>query len=325
MAKNKLSQTESPLISVIMSVYNGGDYLRASIDSILAQTYRNFELIIINDGSTDNSDSIIKSYNDERILLVRQLNHGLVYSLNKAIGIASGTYIARQDADDISLPSRFEKELQLLTSNTRLGVVSCYFTYVDEITLDPSVTISGPTLNTDIKRAMYFTNPFGHGAVMMRRKIFDTIAPYSADYGPTEDFELWRRIADEWDLAIVPESLYFYRLNSAGISSSKSDLQHEYTADLIAEQWKKPFVFKSMRDIINDGKYYRTMHSLQAKQVYGVYVSQQVDIARALFYRGWFKPAFATAYASWRLAGVGPFRYIKPVMHGIEHRIRRLL
>ena len=106
-----------PLISVILPVYNGSLYLKESIDSILNQTYTNFELIIINDGSKDNSEEVIKSYNDDRIKYLSQENRGLAATLNIGIKLTNGIYIARMDQDDISLPERFKKQIFLSLPN----------------------------------------------------------------------------------------------------------------------------------------------------------------------------------------------------------------
>ena len=108
---------ETPLISVILPVYNCEKYIRDSIQSILDQVFNDFELIIINDGSTDNTFGIIKSFSDDRIILVNQVNHGLTFSLNVGLSLAKGKYIARMDADDISLPDRFKKQVNFLSEN----------------------------------------------------------------------------------------------------------------------------------------------------------------------------------------------------------------
>lgn len=114
---DKVVKSKCPQISVIMSVYNGEKYLREAIDSILNQTFTHFEFIIVNDGSTDKSLNIIKSYNGSRIILVQQENKGLAAALNEGIKIAKGKYIAMMDADDISLPTRLEKQIQFMEAH----------------------------------------------------------------------------------------------------------------------------------------------------------------------------------------------------------------
>jgi glycosyltransferase involved in cell wall biosynthesis len=286
-----------PTISVVMSIYNGERYLRPAIDSILSQTFRDFELILIDDGSKDSTVKIIREYNDPRIVLIQQTNHGLVYSLNKGISIARGKYIARHDADDISLPSRFEKELQLLMSDPEIGVVGSFFTYLNEKTRDTSLTITSPTKDVDIKRSMYTCNPFGHGTTMIRKAVFSTVDPYTDAYGPTEDFELWRRVAKHWKFGVVPEILYIYRLNSASISHTNGDIQHTNSNNLIREQWKQPFIHKTRRQIITDAEYYKSLESPFASQIFQQYMSQQKSITKELLARGWIRVGIGNARA----------------------------
>ena len=122
------------MITVLMSVYNGEEYLRIAIDGILNQTYNDFEFIIINDGSTDQSRNIICSYTDKRIKLIdNDKNNGLIYSLNKGIENASGKYIARMDADDISLPTRLQKQFDYLESNKHFALVGSSAILIDEL------------------------------------------------------------------------------------------------------------------------------------------------------------------------------------------------
>ena len=121
-----------PKVSVVMSVYNSEPFIRDAINSILGQTFQDFEFIIINDGSTDGSLQIIQSYGDSRIRITSQENLGLTKSLNKGIGIARGEYIARQDADDISEPSRLEKQVAVLEQNSRAVLVSSNIRYFSE-------------------------------------------------------------------------------------------------------------------------------------------------------------------------------------------------
>lgn len=278
-----------PLISVIMPVYNGSAFLKEAIESILSQTYNNFELIIIDDGSKDSSYKIIKQFKDDRIRILRQANHGLPYSLNKGISLSRGQYIARQDQDDISMPSRLEKELQLLISRPSVGAVSTFFTYFDENTFEPGETITQPYKSTDIRRSMLLHNPIGHGTVMFKRSVFDKAGPYSDELGPIEDFQLWLKILDVCDFAIVPENLYLYRLNSNGMSSKGSEKQKKETHTLTEMKWKKQFPYKNKQQIIKDGYYYRNSSSIFAEQLFIQYINQNIELAKRCFQKGYFR------------------------------------
>lgn len=280
----------TPVISVVMGAYNADEFIKPAVDSILAQTFTNFELLIINDGSSDMTQEILESYSDRRLRIINQENHGLVYTLNKGFGMAIGEFVARMDADDISLPSRFEKQLQLITSNPKLGVVGSYFTYIDEDSSKTSITIAMPNKHKDLHRCFYVVNPFAHGSTLIRKNAWLEHGGYTDKYGPTEDYELWRRVVESWDLAVIPEVLYWYRLNSAGISNSKQTTQHKYAKMILEEEWaKQHFVRKGPREIIKDGNYYLELDSPYAQQVFEIYIDQNIIIKDRLYQEGHFK------------------------------------
>jgi glycosyltransferase involved in cell wall biosynthesis len=298
---NERYSFDQPTISVVLTVYNGGEHLKTAIQSILKQTYHNFEFIIIDDGSSDDSFSTISKFKDRRIRLVRQTNHGLVYSLNKGVKLARGRFIARQDADDISMPTRFEKLISAITANDRMGLVGTFFTYIDEKTSQPSITITSVTKHLDLRRSFYITNPFAHGSTLIRKDAIVNAGGYTDEYGPTEDFELWRRLAEKWELGIVPEPLYWYRINPNGISHKKQSSQHKFAAKIIAEQWRRPFLYKGYRAIVKDAQYYRRLPSPFAEQVYNQYINEQFVIAMGLFGRGKYSAGLVTFVATCRL------------------------
>lgn len=277
----------SPLVSVVMSVYNGEQYLAEAIDSILSQTYTNFEFIIINDGSTDSSGTILKSYEaaDTRIRLITQSNHGLVYSLNKGCKSAKGALIARMDADDVSLPSRLEQEVKAFSTNEKLCITGTYFSYIDEESKLLGTVITMPTKDVDLRRALYIVNPFAHGSTMFRKSAWEAAGGYSDKYGPTEDYELWRRLASNplQQLSIIPDVLYLYRINPEGISQQKADTQAKFTKKIADEQWSKPYLGKGIRGILKDGDYYLRLHYTLGDGIFGTYYNQQILIMSRLF------------------------------------------
>ncbi len=264
-----------PQISVVMSVFNGGKFLRPAIDGILSQTFTDFEFIIINDGSKDNSRQLIESYTDPRIRLINQSNRGLVYSLNKGVKIARGRFIARQDADDISLPSRLEKELQLITTSERLGLVGSFFTYISEAESEPSTTITSTTKDLDLKRSLLIVNPFAHGSTLTRREAIIEAGGYRDNYGPTEDYDLWRRMMNNWEFAVVPESLYWYRINPNSISHQKQEIQHKFAAQIASEIWRDNFCYKGYRTIVSGGKIYKQSSGIFSHHIYNQYVNEK--------------------------------------------------
>jgi glycosyltransferase involved in cell wall biosynthesis len=182
-----------PAISVVMPVYNGGKYLKEAIESILNQTYKDFELILINDGSTDASEEIIESFSDKRIVyLDNGKNLGLAASFNAGIDAARGAYIARMDADDISLPERFEKQLSYLERKPHIGIVGSSIMIINEGGRRLAVHLR-PKTHKEIKFSSLFSSPMYHPTVMGRTEIFRS-HHYNETFSNSEDYELWSRL-----------------------------------------------------------------------------------------------------------------------------------
>ncbi|MHB8171616.1 MAG: glycosyltransferase family 2 protein [Thermincolia bacterium] len=215
---NKFS-SRHPLISVVLPVYNGAAYLEEAIQSILWQSYDNFEFIILNDGSTDESASIIQKLKDPRIRYYEQANQGLAATLNRAVGLAKGKYIARQDQDDVSLPLRLEKQVAFLENHFDHGMVGTWAAIWEENT-DSKGTHKHPSESLLLKFELLFDNPFVHSSVMIRKAVFEKVGLYCTDKSrqPPEDYELWSRIARKYEVANIPEILHIYREISSSMS-----------------------------------------------------------------------------------------------------------
>ena len=186
---------DSPLVSVIMPVYNGGKFLASSIDSILNQSYKNLELVIIDDGSQDGSKEIIKAFQhtDERIKFISRHNMGLVCTLNQLIQMADGRFIARMDADDIAHPERIEKQVQYLLNDLSIALVGTGYHYIDlnDRKIGSRKIISGEGL---LKASMLFGSPFAHPTVMFNADVCGNSLNYNAEFEHAEDYELWLRL-----------------------------------------------------------------------------------------------------------------------------------
>jgi len=201
-----------------MSVFNGEEYLNASIDSILCQTFEDFEFIIVNDGSNDRSAEIIRSYSDRRIVLLQQTNQGVARALNHALLVARGEYIARQDADDISLPRRFAKQVEFLGTHPAVGVVGTAASLIDGTgrrfsTFKPFTRHD--RLVKELKRGVC---PLMHGAVMLRRVALLEHGDYNPAFNWMQDVELWLRLSDHYGLANMREILYKFRKHDSSIT-----------------------------------------------------------------------------------------------------------
>lgn len=202
----------SPRITVVMPVYNGAAYLGEALRSILAQTERDFEFVIIDDGSKDGSESVIKEFTDPRIRFFRQANSGLAATLNRGIGLARGEYIARQDQDDISLPGRFEKQAGFLDAHPRCALVGTR-AEIWEGERRTGRAHDHPAEDHLLKFDLLFDNPFVHSSVMLRKSALDKTGLYTTDplRQPPEDYELWSRLARNFEVANIPERLHIYR------------------------------------------------------------------------------------------------------------------
>lgn len=263
-----VNKSRLPAISVVMSVYNGEEYLRDAIDSILRQTFTDFEFIIIDDGSTDQTLKIIKQYRDSRIRLVSRENRGLIASLNEGIDLAKADYIARQDADDISMPTRFEKQFAYLKSHQETAVLGSSFSMINE--KGQELAIFGvPCNDTDIKRALFFRNPLAHGSVFLNRRMILQLGAYPTGVGPIEDYELWARVFNhDRVFSAIPEVLYRWRHNLNGISSVNTNQQAKLVRELQARLWVNKMPPK--QNILYIWKSYNKYRSQFSKRYYYV-------------------------------------------------------
>lgn len=225
-----------PKLSVVLSVYNGEQYIKESVDSLLAQSFKDFELIVIDDGSTDDTDKILKSYQDPRIKIYDQSNKGLVKSLNLGVELSGGEYIARQDADDRSEPERFEKQMAFLEANPKVVLIGSSMSVMgtdSKIKHEHRVLLNDP----ELKQELLVRSPFAHGSVVFRKAAFDKAGGYKQDDWPAEDYGLWLRMASEGLFANIDEPLYVYRETADSISSKNLELQEQKKHIIQKKAW----------------------------------------------------------------------------------------
>ena len=210
------------LVSVIIGVYNGERYLKETVDSLLAQTYENREIIIVNDGSTDQSQTIIASYHDPRIICINRANNlGLTKSLNEGLGHAQGKYIARLDVGDVSIPSRIAEQVSFLNHHPEVGIVgSGIQIFVDNRTLKNY--IYNPT-HEDIKNSLlHFVNPLPHSTLMLRKSVVDQLHGYDNRFLRSQDYDLLLRALDITRLDSIPKALVRSRFDPSSLSYASS-------------------------------------------------------------------------------------------------------
>lgn len=225
---------EDPLVSILMPVYNAEKFLREAIESVLNQSYKNFELILINDGSTDNTQKIIDSYHDPRIKKFNQDNMGVSRSLNRGIDLAKGEYIRRHDADDISRPNMLETQVNFLKENPSIDFVSTQIAF-----MSPNSKISKKYRQP---KNHYFGNdehklvkiedfnpysPIVHGTVLGPTKRFKEMNGYRTEFLTAEDNDLWLRIIEKYNFAVLNTCPYAVRLsNNSATQMHGSSLNH---------------------------------------------------------------------------------------------------
>jgi glycosyltransferase involved in cell wall biosynthesis len=244
-------------ISIVTSIYNSDKTLSRMIESVLDQTFNNFELILINDGSTDKSLNIIQEYakKDNRILLIDKKNTGLTKSLNIGLEKAKGEFIARLDADDIWKKDKLEKQIEFFEKNQDYALVGTAYNEIDEIGNIIYQKQRVPLLlqYEDIIKNIVKFNPFLHSSVLFKKEILETIGLYNENFKYTQDYEFWIRIMSQYKVANLGEILASRRYSADMISIKKEKEQRmcAIKSKLLAIKLLNKFIFE-YKYIIND-------------------------------------------------------------------------
>jgi glycosyltransferase involved in cell wall biosynthesis len=205
------------LVSVIMPVYNAAKFVKASVDSILGQTYPAIEICIVDDGSTDGSSAMLDSFSDPRINIIHTNNRGVANALNTALEQAKGKYIARQDADDLSMPSRIEKEVAFLEKNNAYDLVGAQARIIDPEGAGKGFLKHAAT-NAKLQYDLLWDSPFVSSTTMFRSKCLETTGKFYSGSDLFEDYNMWSEIAKQSKVANLDEVLLDYRELSSGLS-----------------------------------------------------------------------------------------------------------
>ncbi len=210
---------DPPIVSVVMCVYNGERYLTAAVDSILGQTMRDFEFVIVDDGSTDGTGAILRRYaeTDDRVRVATRPHRGLIESLNDGCGLARGRYIARMDADDIALPDRLAKQVAFLDEHSEVSVVGGTIQMInDEGTALETIRL--PEADREIKERLPHENAVAHVTALVRKDVLRAVGGYRRAFAHAEDYDLWLRVADHYRLANLPDVLVRCRTHPGSVS-----------------------------------------------------------------------------------------------------------
>lgn len=220
-----IMRDNTPLVSVVMAAYNEEKYIHEAIESILHQTYTNFEFIIINDGSTDRTEEIILSYTDPRIRYVRnEENLRLIASLNKGLALSTGKYIARMDSDDISMPERLQKQVAFMEANPSIGISGAQLVVFGS----EDSTMNYPLEHEDLQLRLLITSCFPNNLVIFRNELVKkhTLA-FTEGYHHGEDYKFWTQWLQITTGANLPEYLVKYRFHPSSVSHKFKDVQRQ--------------------------------------------------------------------------------------------------
>ena len=250
--------------SIILTNYNGMPFLKYAVKSILNQTYRNFELILVDDGSTDDSKKYLQSIKDKRvILLLNKKNKGQTFCLNKALKISKGKFISRMDSDDIAFKNRLEKQVNFLNKNKEIDIVGSQVRLIDENGKKIGKIIL-PCSSSSIWAYSLMHNPFVHPTVTIRKKILNSLDKIYDNKFINQDFELWSRLLLDIKAANLNEILLYYRQHQSNMSKTFLEKNLHSTSILIEKRLKNENIFcdlkleeieKIQKYFLNDRKY----------------------------------------------------------------------
>lgn len=227
-----------PKVSVLMPVYNAEQYLARAIDSIIAQTFKDWELILIDDGSCDDIMSVLSKYDDERIYYVKNpVNMGLIKTLNRGIDYCEGEYIARMDADDISHPDRLKYQVDFMDKHPQYLMCGTNATVIDNNEQETG-KIRNLTDNNFLQINLLFSPPFVHPSVIVRTEVLQTNR-YDERYKHVEDYELWCRIARLGKVANISKALLQYRWHDSNVSVLNSKAQDVLKDKIITNELRR--------------------------------------------------------------------------------------
>lgn len=308
----------SPVVSVLLPVFNGEKYLVQAIDSILSQTFCDFELLLLDDGSTDGSLKILRKYEmlDSRIRLTTRENRGLIATLNELLTQARGKYIARMDADDVALPGRFASQLNFLERNPSVVCVGGSYEIIDGAGRYLTTFIQ-PSTDVEIQGLMLAGHvAINHPTVMVRSISMSAMGGYDTRYEAAEDYDLWLRIGEIGELANLNEVVLKYRLHENSVSETSGKKQRESIRRACESAWERRGVACG---VFTASKLWRPSTNIASQQTfalqYGWWAWNSGQRFTAIYY-GWKAIKLQVrSFAGWKLLLVA---LIKPLPKSSE-------
>ncbi len=228
MTETPHQSTTVPLISVLLCAYNSEKFIEEAIESILSQTFRDFELVIVLDAPTDNTRKKVRAFKDSRIRLIENAqNLGLTRSLNVGLKYCRGTWVARQDADDVSFPHRLESQLRYLSQNPQTVLLGSAAKWINRSGKEIG-EVKVPSQWEEILWQFHFENPFIHSSIIFKKDLVLGLGGYNENFKRTQDFELWSKIVPFYPVANLKEALVKYRTHENSISSTQAERSNTY-------------------------------------------------------------------------------------------------
>jgi glycosyltransferase involved in cell wall biosynthesis len=267
-----------------MSVFNGQMYLNECIESILSQTFENFEFLILDDASNDSTYDIIKNYKDKRIKLIRnEKNLGLTKSLNLLLDIVRGEHVARIDADDVACNERFIKQTFALDENKSVGMVASNCDIINENS-DFLFNHCPSSNDTALKWSFIFRNPIRHSTVMLRKDVINKVGKYNEFFEFSQDYELWHRILINSKIKIIPETLCKIRNHKKSISSKMLENQY-YFSNIVSKNQIEYYLKKyiSNKELIKLKTIYVHRHPIEIKEINKIQIKDFDNILKIYF------------------------------------------
>jgi glycosyltransferase involved in cell wall biosynthesis len=268
-----------------MTVYDGERHLAEAVESILGQSFADFEFVVVDDGSTDRTPEILQGYDDARLRVLSPGRLGRAGALNHALAETTAPLVALMDADDVSLERRLERQVEFLASSSSVAVCSTWLEVIDEAGHTIS-TLAFPTRDADLRRRFLRGNPIGGPASLVRREVFDRVGGFREEYVPSEDHDLWRRALPEFGFATIPEVLLRYRTNPGGLSHRHRDRQAHHSSVITADIRRRPFPVYGARQVLDGARFYGRFASPEREQLLDEYARDQARISTLLLRRG---------------------------------------
>ena len=273
------------VVSVIVTVYNGERHLAEAISSVLGQSFDDFELVLVDDGSTDASLEVAQSFRDNRMTVISDGRLGRAGALNRAFEAARGRYVALMDADDVALPTRIERQVQFLDDHPSVGFAGTWYTAVSE-NGDPLYTKTTLLRDADIRRRFLLGIPIAGPTTIMRREVFDRVGGFREEFVPSEDADFWRRAIFDFEAANIPEVLYLYRVHERSFSNTQGDVQERHRKTIVNDMWQRLEVPNyGLGEVRNVRRFYASQPTPLARDLENEYIAHEAAFCRALFER----------------------------------------